>query len=255
MSLPGELVVNSGSTAKTEGVEWDFEMCDGSSKVLCSGVYNDQYLGWLARAPFIRSAHPEYSGLFLKKIRAKRLAGLQVDVSLFYESNDPTVSYPGRPAGKVKRYTIEPTMSEEPILACPAFTILAHASKTSLQTFYNSSRSEDDYNTAVSGIGADPAALALLARIHAGQDSFRFSNITWVEKFSTKTLSDVEVNKILKTVASPPGIDPSLVRHDRDWLRLAPNVTPHDNGKEWNIENRWEESLPGKWDPVVYPAA
>lgn len=241
------------NVVKLEDVEWEFELEVGSNKVTAKGGYRDDYENWMARCPIPGSAHPDITALTLKKISAKRQEGWVIDVKLSYECNDPDANYPGREKGKIKRYHMEPSAGEEPLLTNQLFKDLTDAEQQVIIGLMNSGKQAGDFSYATENTSSEQADKAI-AKIRKGIEAYRNPGLIWVERFSTNTLADVELPKILKTVAEPPGNAPSA-GSERDWLRLAPTVNPHDDGKTWDIENRWELSLPGKWDPDLYPAA
>lgn len=244
--------VKKTNVVKLDSVDWEFEMEVGSNKVIGKGVYRDTYPGWMTRAPAFNSNHPDIPALLLKKINAKRVDGDMIDVSLGYECNNPEANYPGRPAGKIKRYHMEPAMGEEPLLTNYIFKDLTDTEKDAAQALLASGKTSEDFATAV-GILTSTGGVKFIAKVRRGMEAYRSPGLVWVERFSTTNLDDVELTKILKTVASPPGDCPSAGAN-RDWLRLAPTVNPHDDGETWDIENRWELSLEGKWDADFYPA-
>lgn len=240
------------SIVKTEGVDWEFGISVGSNKVTATGTYEDLYVGWLSRAPLMGSAHAELPALELKELKAKRQEGMKIAVTLSYESDDPEATYPNGESGKVKRYHMEPGAGEEPLLTNHLFKDLTDAEKEAANELASGAKAPADFAKAT-GVLTSEAGIKFVQKIRKGIEAYRAPTLVWVERFTTKTLDDVELTKILKTTEAPPGGPPSAGA-TRNWLRLAPAVTPNENGKTWNIENRWELSLPGKWDPDIYPA-
>jgi hypothetical protein len=133
------------------------------------------------------------------------------------------------------------------------FADLTDAEKEAANGLVSSSKTSDDFVTAAAALTSE-AALKFLAKVRKGIEAYRSPTLFWVERFTTNTLDDVELPKILKTTAAPPGNAPAAGT-ERDWLRLPPQVSPQEDGETWDIENRWELSLPGKWDADLYPAA
>lgn len=251
MSTASEAVVNAGTTTKTEGVLWHFHFELGSTKVTAKGVYRDQYENWMNRCPTPGSPHPDIPALSLKEIDANRIEGDLIDVNLGYECNDPDAQT-GRGGGKIKRYHMEPGAGEEPLLTNDLFKDLSETEQEAANGLINSGKTKADFETAKTAL-TSAAALKLLSKVRKGVEAYRNPSLVWIERFTTNTLNDVELSKILKTTSNPPGNAPAP-GENRNYLRLPPLVSPHDDGKTWDIENRWELSLKGKWDPDIYPA-
>lgn len=239
------------NVVKLDSVEWDFELEVGTNKVTAKGAYRDSYPGWMARCPAGGSAHPDISALLLKKISAKRVEGDLIDVTLSFECNDPEATYPGREPGKVKRYTIEPTTGEEPLLTFHKLTDLDDQSQEALGELLASSRTKEDFAKAVAAIGADPLALFALAKIRKGVEAYRSAGIIWVERFSTKNLADMNCAKFYKIDNDVPG-DPPPLADGANWLYIPGSADPHEDGKTWDMERKWEASLEGGWDAWFY---
>jgi hypothetical protein len=237
---------------KTEAVEWELEIDFSETKVPATFTYTDEYDGWLSRAPVAYSAHPELAGMKLQKIKGSRQPGGIIKVTLSYECTDPEAVYPGRAKGKIKRYHMEPGGGEEPLLTNKLFKDLPDAEKEAGLQLVSSAMSSADFTTATAALTSE-AGIKLIEKVRKGYQGYRAFGVVWVERFTTKTLADVELTKIYKTVSTPPGGCPEA-GNDYDWLRLPPGVNPHDDGESWDIENRWELSLFGKWDPDFYPA-
>jgi hypothetical protein len=121
MSVKENEKVTAVNLALTEAVEWTLEIEDGSNKVVGTFAYTDAFEGWFPRAPTMKSAHPDLPALRLKKIKPSREEGGIVRVHLTYEANNPEATYPGRAAGAIKRYAMEVTTTEEPLLTNALF--------------------------------------------------------------------------------------------------------------------------------------
>lgn len=234
----------------TESVDWEFEIEVGATKVPASLSYTDDFDGWLGRAPTLNSAHPDIPALLLKKIKGTRQEGGVIKVTLSYECNNPDVTYPGRDAGKIKRYHMEPGAGEEPLLTNYLFKDLSDTEKQAALELLASTKSTEDFSKASAALTSTPG-IKLIAKVRKGIEAYRSPTLVWVERFTTNTLADVELTKMLKTTETPPGHCPEA-GSARNWLRLAPTVSPEEDGKHFNIENRWELSLPGGWDPDLY---
>jgi hypothetical protein len=239
------------SIRKVEQVHWKFKISTSSNKVTASGAYEDDYVGWMLRMPALNSPHPEIPALRLKDIDADRQPGEKILVTLSYESNDPNADYPGREKKTIKLYSMEPGAGEEPLLTNQLFKNFTDEEKTAALELVSSSKKPEDFDTATSKLTSS-AGILFLEKVRKGIEAYRNPSLVWVERFSSKSLEDVELSKILKTTSNPPGNAPSPGA-ERNYLRLPPSVTPNDDGESWNFENRWELSLRGKWDPDIYP--
>lgn len=253
MSYPTDPPVVKLNLTKTENVDWTYEIERGSNKASGTISYTDDFSGWDARVPLLESTHPTLTNLQLKKISAKREEGDQIKVTLTYENFNPTSTNPGRPtATSIKRYHMEPTGGEEPALTSALFAALSDAEKDAANQLATSSKTVADFATATAALTSVPGIL-FISKIRKGIEAYHSKGLFWVEKFSTEALAtSVSLSTIWKTTSSPPGSCPAAGT-DRNWLRHPPTVTPHDDGLTWDIENRWELSLPGKWDPDFYP--
>jgi hypothetical protein len=237
---------------KTDSVDWDFEFEIGSNKATGTITYTDAFEGWLPRAPKFKSAHPDIPALRLAKIKAKREEGNLIKVVLTYEVTNPEVEYPGREKGTIKRYHMEPGAGEEPLLTNALFKDLDDAEREALQELLSSNRTKEEFAKADSAVTSATGKKAI-SKIRSGIEAYRNPALVWVERFMTNQLNDVDLPKILKTTNNPPGKCPDA-GGDRNWLRMPPTVSPQDDGETWEIENRWELSLRGKWDPDLYPS-
>lgn len=241
------------SVTQTEGVDWEFEIENGSNKVTAMGTYTDDYEDWMARAPNGGSPHPDFPALRLKKLKGKRTPGLMIEVTLNYEAFSAEFTFPGREAGKIKRYGIDPSTTEEPLLTNHLFKDLSDAEKEALQELMTSSKSDDDFTKASEKVKSE-AGLKALGKIRLGIEAYLNPGLVWVERFTTKNLDDLELDKILTTTDSPPGNIPST-EDERNWLYLAGPASPLEDGEHWDIEKRWQLSEKGKWDPDLYPSS
>lgn len=237
--------------SKTQSVEWEFEIDFSATTVPASLSYTDNFEGWLSRAPVAWSAHPDIPALLLKKIKGSRQEGGLIKVTLSYENNSASTDYPGRKRGPIKRYHMEPGAGEEPLLTSYLFKDLTETEREAALEFLASPKSPEDWTNAKAKLKST-GAVKLLEKVRKGIDAYRSPTLIWVERFTTSDLDDVDLPKILKTTSNPPGDCPAAT--ERNWLRLPPSVSPHDDGKNFDIENRWELSLRGNWDEDLYPA-
>lgn len=239
--------------AKREGVEWDVEFDIASNKVTGTAVYTDDFEGWMGRAPDGKSPFPEIPSLRLRKIKGIREEGLKVKVVLSYENHDPEATYPGRAAGKIKRYTIEPSSGEEPLLTFHTLKDLDPDVKEVLAELLASARTKADFLKATTGVGEDAQGLLVIDKVRDGRESYLHAGIMWVERFQTKDLDDLECENFFKIVAASavPGDPPSLAA-GANWLYVPGTATPNADGESWEMERKWQASNEGGWDDWLY---
>ncbi len=239
--------------AQTYTSDWELELEAGSNKVLGKLSYEDDYEDWMTRAPNIGSAHPDISALLLRKIKAERLQGDIVKVKLEFENNDPTATYPGRDPGAIKRYSLETSLTEEPLLRHDAFKDLTETEMVALQELLSSSKLTEDFTKAARTV-TSAAGLKAIEKIKKGIEAFLNPGMVWVERFSTKDLEEIDLGKIRTTTSTPPGPCPSS-GSERNWLYMGGNANPSSDGEVWDIDKKWQLSEKGKWDSDLYPAA
>lgn len=245
---------------KTESVEWEFEAEDGSDEVNGSLSYTDDFDGWQARAPLFKSVHPDFPGMRLKKISANRIEGAQVKVKLGYKTTAATAEYPGRDPSvepsTAKRYSIEAPTTEEPLLTFHGFSTLSDSKKQALQELMQSARTKEDYEKAEEVIGeGDEIGTKAIAKIRKGIEAYLNPGIVWVERYKTKNLATLELDKVGNIFASVPGSPPDI--GSRTWLYvgLTGNQNDENDGEYWDIERRWQASERGGWDTDLYGEA
>lgn len=241
---------------KTESVEWEFESEDGSDEVNGSLSYTDDFEGWQSRAPLFKSVHPDFPGMKLKKINGIRIEGGQVKIKLSYKATSETAEYPGRdPSAEpstAKRYSIEAPTTEEPLLTFHGFSSLSDEMKQTLQELMQSSKSKEDYEKAEEVIGDDEIGNKVLEKIRKGYEGYLNPGIVWVERYKTKDLATVELNKVGNIYGTVPGSPPDI--GSRTWLYvgLTANQNDENDGEYWDIERRWQASERGGWDEDLY---
>ena len=244
------------SLVKTPGYKWAMHIEAGSNKVTGTAEYTDDLDGWKDRVPTIGTVHPESDALLLKSIDPEGMEGEQVLVKLTYESWDSEASYPGRPAstGKIKRTDGEYSESEEPMLTHKRYLPLLAAERTALSEILAGNLYKDEAGkelwekSIVSELG-----LSALAKIKAGQTSVITSGFIFVQRFVSKSLDDLELDKVNK-IDVPPEPCPAAVA-PANFRRMAPKFSQNEDGKTFNIELRWQLSGTQGWDTDHYPAA
>lgn len=233
--------------SKTDGVDWEFEIDSESQKATSELGYTDEFEGWLERAPEVGSEHPDYGALKLTKIKGKRLPGLQVAVTLSYATSNPEAAYPGRAPKVVKRYSLQIGLSDEPLLTFPAFAGLGDTILEALAELISSEKSKDDFAKATAAVSADENALKAIALIRKGTEAYLVPKVTWLERYTSKTLPPVAgIGKI----ATPPGSPPEF--GDRTWLNMGYTANHTENAEAYEIEHGFDLSGPGGWDTTLY---
>lgn len=254
MSDPANEKITAINLLPTQSVDWDLEISADTNKITSTLAYEDDFKGWLSRAPVIRSNHPDVGTLLLRKIKGVRQEGYKIKVTLTYECNDPSATYPGREPGKIRRYTIEPQTGEESLLTFRKLKDLDLSSKEALQILFSSGRTKNDFDQAAFDLltaGDDPNANEAYKLIKNGTEAYEHAGIMWVERFSTKDLDDLQCAKFYKIDADVPGSPPTLA-DGRNWLYVPGTATPNADGESWEMERRWWESLDGGWDVWLY---
>ncbi len=235
---------------KTQSVNWNLKIEASSNKVSGNLSYTDNFEGWFARAPDIGSSHPDVPALLLVSLSAQREEGSVIKVDLGYESNNPEAQYPGRKPGKIKRYRIERTGGEEPLLKHPLFGKLLPDEQKTLESFMNSDRDDEAYETARAALDPEPFCLYLLKKLRTGVEAWVYAGMTWVETFMTNDWSDLDLKKVGK-IYNAPGPAPTL-DSPANWLYMSVTADPTEDGKFWNVERRFEASLETGWDEDLY---
>lgn len=243
--------VKKRNVVKLDAVDWEFDLEVGSNKVTAKGAYRDDYTNWMARCPLPGSPHPDLGALTLHKISAKRQEGWLIDVTLSYESNNPEASYPGRKAKTIKRYSMELTSSQEPLLTNHLFKDLSDKEKEALQQLLGSGRTTEEFATATAAVSSTAGTKAI-EKIRRGIDAYLNPGLIWTERFTSKCTSVLDLSKILKTTNSPPGNCPSGGT-ERNWLYLGGTAEQSNDGEFFDITKKWQLSERGKWDENLYP--
>jgi hypothetical protein len=238
---------------QTEAVDWKLKIEEGSNKVVLNTAYYDDFVNWVNRAPSLGSPNKDLPALRLKSIEPDRLEGDMIKVNLVYEAVSPEATYPGRSPGAIKRYAMEVSTSEEPLLVNHLFKDLPDLQKQALLELMASSKTAEDFEKAVAAVTSSEGVKAI-AKIRRGIEAFLNPGLVWVERYTTKRLADLDLSDILTTTNNPPGPCPSSGSL-RNWLYMAGPANPLEDGEHWEIERRWMLSEKGKWDPDLYPSS
>lgn len=238
------------SLEKTDSSDWKVKLDVASQKITGSLTYTDDEENWIARAPELGSAHPDFPGLLLSTLEATLQPGGIMSVQLSYEGNNPEASYPGRKARLIKRYHMELGTGEEPILRNQLFDNLSDDERQALQEYLGSDRSKEAYEKARAAVDPEPFSLAALKKLLKGIEAFLNPSLTWQESYTTKNLSDLDLEKVGK-IMDAPGPAPEL-GEGRNWLYMGANATMTNDGKFFDVTRSWQASLSGGWDPDLY---
>lgn len=239
---------------KTHDYTWEIEVSSDSNKVPSKLKYTDSFEGWKDRCPLLDSAHPDFAGMVLKKIKASRIPGNLIEVELNYESWETTAQFPGRPKGgkEIKLYDVEIGEGEEPLLAHKRYASLSEKERTALTEIQNGNIYKDEAGKELweKAITSDRGKEAL-AKIRKGINATKVSGLIYVEKSTIKSLADIDYAKV-NTIQTPPS--GASTPSGYNWLYITPRVTANADGKTWNIEKRWQLSGSGGWDAELYAA-
>lgn len=240
---------------KTRDHTWEYEASAKDDKAKAVLKYRDDFSGWASRCPKFYSAHPDIPGMQLVDLKAKKLEGDQIEVVLYYEVMDWTAEYPGRTPGDAatKRFYMDPSLSDEPILTFHKFADLDSTMQAALRDYQASDRTGDDYNTCNGIVGGDENALAFLVAMDKGQESWRAPRVVWVRKRSVKNLNEIDFDLVGKIDEPPTDKDGNPTTPEGyNWMYLAPIVTPSADGQTYDAEERWERSDEGGWNTFFY---
>lgn len=249
--------VRKTNVLKTRDFTWDYEASAKDDKAKSVLKYRDDFTGWASRCPKFYSAHPDIPGMQLVDIKAKKLEGEQIEVTLDYEVMDWTAEYPGRSPGDkaTERFYIDPSLSDEPVFTFTKFADLSDEMKAALRDYQASDRTDNDYNVCNGVVGGDENALAFLNALAKGQESWRAPRVVWVRKRSVKSISELPLDLIGKIDDPPQDKDGNPDTPDGySWMYLAPTVTPSADGRTYDVEERWERSDEGGWNEFFYTA-
>jgi len=240
------MAVVQHNVVKTQQVGTEVFVEMGSDKATGQYIYVDAYQGWASRVPLAGSSHPEFPALYLKSLRSTVLDGGQVRVVCDYESYSAQATYPGRPAGGVKRYDLELSTNEEPLLSHTKLKNLDLDEKyylSELMGGVDKARAAEIKKKIVSSAGLEAFRLIL-----AGVAGYLNPGMTWVERYSSGTVSGLAGD--LGQRDSPPGGAPG--NGGRDWIYIGANARNTEDGKAWDIERRWILTAEGGADDFLY---
>lgn len=242
---------------KTEALDWDFTLESESDKGEGIITYTDNFDNgdWLLRAPVMGSQHPQYSPLRLNRVHGKRIEGGQCKVTLTYSITSGEITYPGRPASPVKRYSLERALSEEPILTHPKFQELDAEVMDLLGGILAGERTRQALKEAhaqlVQMTGYSEAAEKAFQLIKRGTEAYLAPTFTWKEKKTSKDLTDSDSGMVGK-IMTPPGSPPTP--EGRNWLYMGLSGDQTENAESYEMERSWQLSDEGGWDEFLYGA-
>jgi len=233
---------------------WEYEVGLDKDSANSELAYEDNFEGWESRMPILGSEHPDIRNLKLVKIKSKLQEGGKIRVMLSYAA--AAIDVPGfeNNSQRTQRYGIEPGLSDEPILTFHKLRTLDDDTKEALSVYYNSNRTKADYEAANDAIGDNEAANQALQAMRDGQDYYRNPQMTWIRRSKVRSLAGLGTDKIGK-IDNPPG-NPPPGPPGSNWMYIVPIINPTEDGDAWNVEERWEQSYEGGWNPFFYsPAA
>lgn len=241
-------------TLRSEGVKWTFEDAVGTQKAKAYGEYEDEFdSGIINRMPAPGSAHPIFPGLTLIRRKVDREPGLQAKVQLWYEGWDVKATYGQQEAQPVKRYDMEPTLREEPLLAHKRYASL-EADRDALQNIL-AGNLQDEAGVSYADRIETADGLDALGKIRKGQTHYREPGLIWVER-STVAKADLseamELAKIGK-IDTPPGGAPT--GGNRNYMRIAGPARNSQDGEYYELEKRWELSGEDGWNDLYQTGA
>lgn len=237
----------------TEGPGWTFDAEIGSNDPVAVRKISGPRSSWMRDCPQMGSGHPELYGFILRRISIGGDVGETVEGVLTYGPKDWSVSYPGRAGGskQVKRYSVEISTNEESILAHPRYNELEEKELIALKALIDGSLTKESGGDWSADIESDRGT-ECLGKIRKGVVSYLDPGIVWVERFTDKSLSGLQLDKV-GNIMNPPGGAPS--GGDRNYIYTGATAEMSDDGEQFNIDRRWRLSGRKGWDPQLYSGA
>ena len=238
--------VRKTAVKKTFDSTWDYEIKADDSPAKLTLAYTDDYDGWSARLPVLGTATAEVAGLYLQQIKAKRIDGDQITVTLQFEGSNSKA--PGRKKGEVKRYDCEIATADEHLLTHPHYNDLTAVERRALYAVSNGQELDE---AGVSWAPALTGALAThaLTRLRKGFVSWKKPSLVYVERSTILDLSEVHFTLLGKKTDVPGPLNGVYVGH---WLYIGAPLTNSNDGSSWTCERRWLFSN-SVWDTLYDP--
>lgn len=185
--------------------------------------------------PTIGSAHPDFSTFQAVHVLITREEGNVGRIETTYEG--PNVGPGGAPNIPAPTYSLESSVSAEPVELNPRYEDVTDDELRRIREAL-----KDD--TAPTGLS--PLATELYQKKLYGQDSYLRPAAVFVVSYQSRTAPNPDrVGKI----ASPPGPNPTL-GEGQNWLYAA--LTWEARGGLYSVQERYQASGPGGWDPDLY---
>jgi hypothetical protein len=231
-----------------QNYRWTYHDSVGSDKREGKIFYTDEYDGWTGRCPRKGSEHPDIGGLYLKDRDAKRIEGGLVEVELDYESHEVTTSETGENPRK-KRYSIEHTVSEQPLLTHPRYKDFSDEEFLALQMMINGQIEKPDGSLWEDDITEGERQNEAKQKVKSGITSYLKPGIIYVQRYSDSNLESVE-DEMVGYIHEAPGSPPAS--EGKNYLYLGYSADDTDDGRYHNIERRWQQSDSKGWDAELY---
>jgi hypothetical protein len=228
---------------------WEYEVSAGEDKPTATIAYTDDFQGWASRCPEVNSAHPDITSLKLDKIKAKRIEGDQIQVTLSYVAM-LGAAVPGKPASTeeaMAKYYVQISNREEHILTNPYAAGLDDAELKALFAISNGTEADESgtpYENAISST----EGLSLLAKIRKGNVAYKTGTIIYGQRKVITTLEDLQFPDFGKRNEPPGPVGGTAA----NWLYVSASADPVSTDQvAWQCDRQWEYS-PDGWDADLY---
>lgn len=240
---------NKLNVVQTYDSTWEYEVSAGEDKPKAVIAYTDDFSGWASRCPEVNSAHPDITGLKLENIKAKRVDGDQIQVTLHYIAM-LGAAVPGKPATTeeaMAKYYVQVGAKDEHVLTNTYADPLTDAELKALFAISNGTEADENgvaYETAISST----EGLSLLAKIRKGNVAYRTGTIIYGQRKIITALSELELATFGKR-DMPPG---TVGGTEANWLYVSAAADPVPTDQvAWQADRQWEYS-PNGWDSDLY---
>lgn len=250
-------VTKSAGFVQSWQAEWSYEDSGEGQGASVVAKYDDDADGWEARVPARGSVPPaevgaEFSEFRRKGVRASRQAGEKVEVSVTYESRLAVEEDPG--PDEVKRYSMQITLSEEPLLTHPRYADVPEDELTALTQIiagqvYKTEEGKERWSADVVTV----RGLEALEKIDKGVVAYLDPKLIWRESYRIdwKDLDEeVEVAAVGNIDAAVPGDPPT--GGDRNYLYIGAQADQDESGEFGDLVNQWQLSGRDGFDEDLY---
>ena len=153
------------------------------------------------------------------------------------------------PEEPITEYSLEVTTSDEPLATHPRYESLSAEDKAEAVEFALNPPLEDDGETLkeIDKTDWSTEKEELYDKMRSGVEAYRDPKVIW----GARWVSDALPSNLNKTgeIDNPSG-DPPAVGSDRNWMYLGART--RIRGLVYEIEESWELSGRGGWDPDLY---